>query len=343
MNSFINTKPSLDAYWRGIILFGRNVATYKFALAKSLLDVATDGRDFVQMHELAVPFSKHLAEHIGHVEKQGTFSTSKFLDACKRFSDKEISSDEIVKETVRLGFNNVIDAFHIVNQAEVPSRFFVDDRKGKNGITLTDNMFNLKADFQSQNLPLEVEARWRLVETAWSLGLAPNLISVGYDGADQSIFTNDSKNRRTSVTSCRDALNGYQKGTCFYCFDEISIAPLSSKMADIDHFFPFCLVDHSLPPKFNIDGIWNLVLACTDCNKGVAGKFAQVPKIRYLERLHRRNSHLVDSHHPLRETLINQTGKSETDRRTYLQECDSYAITHLLHRWAPKDERESAF
>ena len=25
--------PSLDSYWRSIILFGRNVASYKFALA----------------------------------------------------------------------------------------------------------------------------------------------------------------------------------------------------------------------------------------------------------------------------------------------------------------------
>lgn len=32
--------PSLESYWRSIILFGRNVASYKFALAKSLLELA---------------------------------------------------------------------------------------------------------------------------------------------------------------------------------------------------------------------------------------------------------------------------------------------------------------
>ena len=35
--------------WCGIVLFGRNVASYKFALAKSLLEVATQG------HEEALP------------------------------------------------------------------------------------------------------------------------------------------------------------------------------------------------------------------------------------------------------------------------------------------------
>lgn len=34
--------PSLDSYWRAVILFGRNVATYKFALGKALLTLADE-------------------------------------------------------------------------------------------------------------------------------------------------------------------------------------------------------------------------------------------------------------------------------------------------------------
>jgi hypothetical protein len=37
MNRFVQSQAKSDAYWRGIILFGRNSATYKFALAKCLL------------------------------------------------------------------------------------------------------------------------------------------------------------------------------------------------------------------------------------------------------------------------------------------------------------------
>ena len=36
---FLSQEPRLEDYWRGIILFGRNVASYKFALAKTLLDL----------------------------------------------------------------------------------------------------------------------------------------------------------------------------------------------------------------------------------------------------------------------------------------------------------------
>lgn len=34
---FQEEHPSLESYWRSIVLFGNNVASYKFALAKSLL------------------------------------------------------------------------------------------------------------------------------------------------------------------------------------------------------------------------------------------------------------------------------------------------------------------
>ena len=41
---FQETHPSLESYWRSAILFGRNVASYKFALAKSLFEIAPTGR-----------------------------------------------------------------------------------------------------------------------------------------------------------------------------------------------------------------------------------------------------------------------------------------------------------
>ena len=35
---FYNNEPTLENYWRGVILFGKNSASYKFALAKALLE-----------------------------------------------------------------------------------------------------------------------------------------------------------------------------------------------------------------------------------------------------------------------------------------------------------------
>jgi hypothetical protein len=87
---------------------------------------------------------------------------------------------------------------------------------------------------------------------------------------------------------------------------------------DVDHFFPHRL--KSTYPHINLDGVWNLVLACQACNRGPRGKFDRIPSLRLLERLHTRNEFLIGSHHPLRETLMNQTGARVEDRVAFLNE-----------------------
>jgi len=340
MTIFTYEHPSLESYWRSIILFGRNVASYKFALGKSLLMFADAQKSFVSLEELAAPFSAHIAGHLKDFDKQGTSSSSKFLNACRAFNEGSISHDELISKTVSLGFNNVIDAFHVVNRGAIGTRFF-DDQRGHElaGISITDNLLQLKESFQFENLDSEVDARWRLVESAWELGISRHSLEVRYD-PDSELLLSD-RLRRKSITSCRNALNGYQKGKCFYCFTDISLAPMSSDLADIDHFLPHTL--KQFDPSTNFDGVWNLVLSCQTCNRGASGKFALIPKPRYLERLHRRNNFLIDSHHPLKETLMLQTGKSEPLRRSYLQEQYQQAISALIHQWEPEFENAPCF
>jgi 2-polyprenyl-3-methyl-5-hydroxy-6-metoxy-1,4-benzoquinol methylase len=135
------------------------------------------------------------------------------------------------------------------------------------------------------------------------------------------------------VTSCRDALNGYQKGKCFYCSSDISVEVEHENLCDVDHFFPHTLGRFLSANQVNLDGVWNLVLSCWRCNRGEKGKSARVPAIRYLEKLHCRNEYLIGSHHPLRETLMTQTGRTEAERRGFLQEMESFAMQHLVSRW----------
>jgi hypothetical protein len=45
MTDFLAKRPTLDANWWAVVLFGRNVASYKFALAKTLLDLADRAND----------------------------------------------------------------------------------------------------------------------------------------------------------------------------------------------------------------------------------------------------------------------------------------------------------
>ena len=326
---FIPYQPRPEDYWRGIILFGRNVASYKFALGRALLELRPTSGQLVTLEELAIPFARHLCDHLRGAKKQGTFGKSRFLEACQRSISGELSSSQLVDETVRLGFVNVIDAFHIVGRGEVPQRFFTDERKGGGGIRITDEFSKLLDGQQGQNLPAEAEARWRLVETAWELGVSRTVLSVGHDPATETLYVVDGANRRRSVTGVRHALSGYQKGHCFFCFDGFSLT--GAAPPDVDHFFPHAL--KAAGWGGTVDGVWNLVLACPRCNRGVAGKFAAVPSIRLLERLSSRNEFLISSHHPLRETLVAQTGETEEERRRFLNARHWDAKATLINEW----------
>ena len=381
LDSFIETGAAEQSNWRSIILFGRNVASYKFALAKSLIDLAREGRDSVTLEQLAMPYTRHLCEHLAHSPKQATSRFSKFLDTCKAFNEGGVSEDQLYSTAVQLGFNNVLDAFHVVNQNDVPMRFFEKDfSRGAKRIILTDNVFALATSSEAGNLLQEAESRWNLVETAWEMGINASLLS--YDEESQRIVVGNGL-RRKDITSVRGALNGYQKGNCFYCFTGITATAVNGEertlvlsdepsrvdyafisfddddggvaaedavpedepdpnLCDVDHFFP-----HVLGRKVrdvNFDGVWNLVLACRDCNRGEGGKFTRIPELRYLDRLYRRNEYLILSHHPLRESLIAQTGPSPHDRLSFLKRIDSIA-TELLPgpRWSIEQRAAATF
>jgi hypothetical protein len=320
-------------------LFGRNVASYKFALGRSLLDLRPQAGQVVSLEELAGPFCEHLCDHLKHAEKQGTFRASRFLDACRKANAGELSQAQLAEQAVRLGFNNVIDAFHVVGQDEVPHRFFVDERKGGGGIRITEAFADLLGGNQNPNLPVEADARWRLVETAWELGVSPALLAVSHDPATEQLFVVDANRRRKPITGARDALSGYQKGHCFYCFDSLSLA--GTEPPDVDHFFPHSLKNVGLGDR--VDGVWNLVLACRRCNRGSNGKSNRVPTIRLLERLEARNEFLIASHHPLSDTLVAQTGSSEAERRSFLNAFHTDARQALIHEWEAREVAKPLF
>ena len=335
--SFVSIEPKLEDYWRGIVLFGRNVASYKFSLAKSLLRLQPKSGELVKLEELAPIYSKHITEHLRKANKQGSSNSSKFLDGCRKYNSGEIDRNELTDLTLRYGFKNVIDAFHIVGNGEIPQRFYIDERRSNKGIRITEEFENLLNRQQSTNLPKEVEARWSLVETAWELGVSRSLVSIEHDEDEQLLYTFDSERRRKSITGSREALNGYQKGKCFYCFSDISIdIELKEQYPEVDHFFPHTLKHHGFSNI--VDGVWNLVLACRDCNRGEGGKFASLPTIKLLARLHRRNEFLISSHHPLKETLIEQTGSSEQFRKIFLNDFHSKAWTVLIHTWEAEEK-----
>jgi hypothetical protein len=335
---FTGEHPTLDSHWRALILFGRNVASYKFALGHALLELGAGERELVTLDELAVPFSRHLCRHLAVVDRQTTSQGSRFLDACRQHNAGTSTDAELIEATVRLGFNNVIDAFHVLDGAEVAERFFLDERRTLGGIRLTDRLHRL-AGTEQHPLADETESRWSLVEAAWELNLPRQLLTVTYDPALRELRA--AGRRRSAITGARGALNGYQKGVCFYCFAPISTGAGHPNLGQVDHLFAW-----SVGPTVGgapVDGIWNLVLACARCN-GWHEKSNRPPHARYVERLHRRNEFLIASQHPLRPTLIAQTGASADERsRTLRRALDEVTVQGARIGWEAPEELTPRF
>ena len=325
-NRFIDHNPSLETYWRAIIILGKNTASYKFALADTLLQTENVKNEF-KLDDLALPYALKICNHLKNNDKQITASSSKFLDFCRKYNKNQITQDELIFNTVKYGFNNVLDAFHNISNDRVPS-FFENNRKSNKSIIITDNFYKLKENFQYSNLKNEVEARWRLWETAISLNISYRLLEINKDPDSDTLFT-FTENRRISVTSSRDALIGYQKGRCFYCNRELSLTYGLKSSCEVDHFFPYSL---EFP---TINQIWNLVLACRKCN---GEKTNIIPHLDLLSKLHKRNNYYIESHHPLKETIMKHTGETEIKRKIFLNDYYKEAVDKFptINRWKPR-------
>jgi len=187
-----------------------------------------------------------------------------------------------------------------------------------------------------------VDARWRLVETAWELNIPRQLLTVEFEPiTKQIVVPGIQKRRRRNIASARAALDGYQKGHCFYCYAPIDIPSNRPNTCHVDHFFAWAAGD--VVGGAPVEGVWNLVLACARCN-GLTEKSDRPPHQKYVERLHRRNEFLIASHHPLRPTLLAQTGTTAIERTATLQRAmDQVSKGGVRDRWVAPDEFPVAF
>jgi hypothetical protein len=339
--NFQENDVTLESQWRSIILFGKNSASYKFAFGKALLHLVENGTNSITLKELSPMFVNSILEHIGISDKQGNSKSSNFFDACRKYKSNQITYSELLEVTERHGFENVVDAFQNVHGGVIPKKFYEKDySNSKKRIVVYDNLLKLRESVQYANLGSEVEARWSLVETAWNLNISPEMLEVKMDENFQTLYLESSLMRRINITSARASLNGYQKGKCFYSFQDISIDSVFENICAVDHFFPHIHKLHFNDTGSNIDGVWNLVLANRQVN---SSKGTKIPKLKYLERLYRRNEFYIASKHPLGETIINQTGRTQTERRAFLQRQYNLAVSLSIQQWEPLIELESCF
>jgi hypothetical protein len=339
--NFRENDPSLESQWRSIILFGKNSASYKFAFGKTLLELASKETNTVSLKELSPLFVSHILEHLKKNDKQGNAQSSTFLNACRKYNKGEIDFDNLLHMTEKHGFTNVVDAFQNVNGGMIPNTFYEKDYHGtRKNIVITDDLLKLTESFQFTSFNEEVEARWNLVETAWNLDLHPHLLEVKIDDDLQTLFLESHLMKRKNITSARASLNGYQKGKCFYSFQDISINPGDEHLCAVDHFFPHVHKLRMNESGANVNGVWNLVLADQLVN---LSKGAKIPELKYLERLYKRNEFYIASRHPLGETIINQTGATSADRRDFLQKQYDLSVNLSIQKWSPLTELEPLF
>lgn len=339
--NFQENDLSTESQWRALILFGKNSATYKFAFGKALLELATQGRDQIDLKELSPLFVHSVLDHLKQSDKQGNSASSTFLKACREFNNGLIDYDKLISITTKYGFVNVVDAFQNINGGIIPRKFYEKDYNGQTKrLILTDELLKLKEGVQFPNLNEEVDARWNLVETAWNLNVNPSLLEVKIDDQLQTLYLESDFMRRKDITSARASLNGYQKGKCFYSFQDISVVPGSESICEVDHFFPHVHKLKISDSGANVNGVWNLVLADKYIN---LHKSAKVPEIMYLERLFKRNEFYIASKHPLGETIINQTGITKLERKKFLQRQYDLSLNLSIQKWSPLIELEPSF
>lgn len=337
---FIHSGPDEATYLRSIVLFGDNTASYKFALTRALLDLAEQQRTSVTLQELAPHFAGHILNHVQTGQVQGTMRNSIFLNAAQAQVNGQLGLDDFHAITAQHAFRYVLDLYHRLPGGETSIQFYVQERKPRR-LVLTDELLALTADQRGQ-LAQETEARWQLVEHAWTEA------REGQGGERPIVFDPLSEElvlvpwryqTRKALTKFRPALSGYQKGRCFYCFAEVD--PNDGEVCHVDHVFPWSLSFRLTDTDLN--GVWNLVLACAECNAGVGGKFDAIPDQRFLERLHRRNSYLIDSHHPLREALMLDTGRSAQERCAFLRRLWEQMREWQRRSWNGRPEAERLF
>jgi hypothetical protein len=286
-------KFSTKDYWRAIILYGLNTATYKIALAKCLYKFSRQGKTSVSTNELAEEFFYLFKDRLqnGMPQLDNPSRQTKMEHIVKLYNLSKISKDEAIQYVEKNAFGDVVPRFHTVNNESIPSKFY---NHSVSGLILTDAVYDVFSGADAGNLVTEMDSRWDLLEAAFQMK------------KDNSRLANDIRliylaqgYERKDITSTVGVLNGYQKGICFYCGES-----MEGHDVHVDHVLPRQVIYH--------DEIWNLVLAHAFCNEQ---KSDTLPSRKYIDKLIERNEHFIASNHPIKNQLIDNLGKTVLERQ----------------------------
>lgn len=304
---------SKSEFWRAIILFGFNTATYKIALAQCLTQFVSQERTSVSMQELAEAFFDLYSARLQNKKpqlllphRQTAMERIIALHALGRL-DRMEAIERVEKEA----FGDVLPRFHTLNNMPLPISFY---EHTASGLVLTHNVFEVFTQEQHADLIQELDAKWSLLEAAFEIKRRSATSQIVNDL--RSLYVQEGYERK-DVTPLRPLLHGCQNGLCFYCG-----APMGNDQGCVDHLIPRQAINH--------DQVWNLVLAHTFCNQQ---KSDSMSGAHYLERLRERNEHLININHPLKEQLLKELGSTPERRRTKIDQQYTHAEIIIGHTW----------
>lgn len=300
-----------DDYWRAVILYGLNTATYKIALAQCLISFSEQGLTKVTMPQMAEAFFDIYLKRLENGKPQLLLPDRMTVmeRVVMQFNTGSFSRKQAIDEVERAAFGDVIPRFHTVNDSPLPVKFY---DYTKNGLVLTDNLYEAVSGGGKETLKAELGSRWDLLEAAFEMH------------REESELINDIRQfylskgyARTDITHTRPVLNGYQNGVCFYCGEL-----MAGDDVHVDHVIPRQLLYH--------DEIWNLVLAHNFCN---LQKSDSLPGPAYIQKLIDRNEHFIASNHPIKKRLIQQMGKTHIERNRFVWKTYEDAKTVIRYTW----------
>jgi hypothetical protein len=290
----MNEFDDLD-YWKGIVLYGLNQATYKIALGKTLIELTSLGKESIEWNELS---KTYLDNYIARL-KENPFPQQN-NPARKTKMERIIDSLELgsidystaISQVEIEAFNDVIPRFQTIgfDKKIIGERFYHFDFGKK--LYLHDSTFKIVEDSRTELIE-ELDARWSLLEGAFSMVHGDWKLS----NSVREIYLENGYSR-TNITGNIPFLQGYQGNICFYCGE-----PIKNNDIHVDHLLPRQFIQH--------DEIWNLVLSHSICN---GNKNDSLVGKHYFEKLIARNENIMGSNHPWKKKISDALGSSNTKR-----------------------------
>jgi 5-methylcytosine-specific restriction endonuclease McrA len=275
-------------------------------------------------------------ENNPHQFQRGETKLTKAMDKYIAGGKTSSEFDTLIKVAEKDIHNYVYGAFQNIGRGTISSEFllFKNDEKNRK-LILTDCTNSILEDRnQIKIINDESESRCIIVSEAWRAGVNPNVLE--YDNNHKILY---SKNRsyRENLRSAVDVLLPYQKGKCFYCkrpsLSEVG-GSQDSAFPDVDHFYPFRIIVKAM--DYNPNGIWNLVIACKECNRGRDGKWDEPPDKVFFESLLERNKFFVEEHaHSLKNSILFSLGAKNSEQVTTKMKT-IFEFFGLLSGWKPK-------